>query len=100
MAGSRSPGRSAPPLCGHRRADRNPGHRREANRCGGVTVASGDVVVADEDGVVIVPAARGAEILADARAKLAQEASETLDAWETAHRAKVEAALHAGGFTG
>ena len=66
--------------------------------CGGVTVRPGDVVVADEDGVAVVPAARAAEVLADARALLAKEAAETLDAWEAAHRARVEKLLAERGF--
>ncbi|WP_018353634.1 RraA family protein [Longispora albida] len=69
-------------------------------RCGGVTVAPGDIVVADEEGVVAVPAARAAEILAVAQAKLAKEAAESLSDWEAAHRAKVDKALAGLGFTG
>lgn len=69
-------------------------------RCGGVEVEAGDVVVADEEGVVVVPAARAEEVLAGARAKLAQEAAETLDEWEAAHRAKIDRILAEGGFEG
>ncbi|MFJ9695883.1 RraA family protein [Kitasatospora sp. NPDC101183] len=68
--------------------------------CGGVTVGAGDVVVADEEGVVVVPAARRAEVLAAARAKLAKEAAETLDDWEAAHRARIDRSLAELGFTG
>lgn len=67
-------------------------------RCGGVTVAPGDVVVADEEGVVVAPYARSEQALCDARAKAAQEASESLDTWEQAHRARIDAILAAGGF--
>jgi regulator of RNase E activity RraA len=35
--------------------------------CDGVPVAAGDVIVADEDGVVVVPRARAAEILVAAQ---------------------------------
>ncbi|WBO65445.1 RraA family protein [Streptomyces camelliae] len=69
-------------------------------RCGGVRVESGDVVVADEEGVVVVPAARAEEVLRAARAKLAKEAEETLDDWEKAHRARIDELLAAGGFEG
>jgi 4-hydroxy-4-methyl-2-oxoglutarate aldolase len=41
--------------------------------CGGVTVNAGDVVVADNDGVVIVPRARAAEIAEKAQERAAKE---------------------------
>ena len=69
-------------------------------RCGGVRVEAGDVVVADEEGVVAVPAARRSDVLAAARAKLAKEAAETLDAWEAAHRARIDEILAEAGFEG
>ena len=69
-------------------------------RCGGVRVEPGDVVVADEEGVVAVPRGRAGQVLGDARAKLAKEAAETLDGWESAHRARIDRLLAEGGFTG
>ncbi|MFE2418741.1 RraA family protein [Streptomyces hokutonensis] len=66
--------------------------------CGGATVHAGDIVVADEEGIVVVPGDRQAEILAGARARLAKESAETLDDWEKAHRARVDELLRAGGF--
>jgi 4-hydroxy-4-methyl-2-oxoglutarate aldolase len=65
-------------------------------RCGGVSVGAGDVVVADEDGVVVVPAARANRVLEDARAKLHREAGESLDAWEEAHRRRIDELLEDG----
>jgi regulator of RNase E activity RraA len=61
--------------------------------CGGVTVRPGDLVLADEDGVAVVPASEAESILADARAILAKEAAQTLDEWEAEHRARVEKLL-------
>jgi 4-hydroxy-4-methyl-2-oxoglutarate aldolase len=72
----------------------------EPVRCGGVTVLAGDVVVADEEGVVVVPGARAPQLLTDARARQAREAGESLDAWEAAHRARIEQILADKGFTG
>ncbi|MFG2848334.1 RraA family protein [Kitasatospora sp. NPDC048296] len=69
-------------------------------RCGGVLVAPGDIVVADEEGVVVVPAADRAKVLDAARTKLAKEAAETLDGWEAAHRARIDRSLAELGFTG
>ncbi|MEU3333444.1 RraA family protein [Streptomyces sp. NPDC002144] len=68
--------------------------------CGGVRVSAGDVVVADEEGVVAVPAARLDEILTAARAKLAKEAAESLDEWESAHRSRIDKILAEQGFEG
>ncbi|MFF7858132.1 RraA family protein [Streptomyces sp. NPDC007904] len=72
----------------------------EPVRVGGVLVHPGDIVVADEEGIVVVPAARREEILAAARAKLTEEAAQSLDTWEENHRARVEKALRDQGFTG
>ncbi|MEV3913521.1 MULTISPECIES: RraA family protein [Streptomyces] len=69
-------------------------------RCGGVRVEAGDMVVADEEGVVVVPAARRSDVLAAARAKLTKEEAETLDAWESAHRARIDEILAEAGFEG
>jgi regulator of RNase E activity RraA len=67
-------------------------------RCGGVQVAAGDVVVADEEGIVVVPAARQERVLEVARARVAKDASQSLDAWEAAHRARIEAILRDKGY--
>jgi regulator of RNase E activity RraA len=66
-----------------------------AVRCGGIGVATGDVVVADEEGVVVVPAGRRDQVLADARAKQAKDDAESLDDWAAAHAAKINAILAA-----
>jgi 4-hydroxy-4-methyl-2-oxoglutarate aldolase len=67
-------------------------------RCGGVTVEPGDVVVADEEGIVVVPRARAREILDRAQAKVDADAALDLDAWERRHRAAVEKALESKGY--
>lgn len=69
-------------------------------RVGGVGVHPGDIVVADEEGIVVTPAARQDEILRAALDKLAKEAGESLDAWEEQHRGRIEEALRGLGFTG
>ncbi len=69
-------------------------------RCGGVAVAPGDIVVADEEGIVVVPAARAEAVLQAALARAAKEAAEPLDAWEAAHRARIEEILRKKGVTG
>ena len=67
-------------------------------QCGGITVSPGDVVVADEEGIVAVPRARTEDVLAKARARVDADAKLSLDDWERRHRAAVEKALEAKGY--
>jgi regulator of RNase E activity RraA len=67
-------------------------------RCGGVTVGAGDIVVADEEGIVVVPIARREQVLSDAQTKVAREAGHSLEAWETAHRSRIDSILAQHGF--
>jgi regulator of RNase E activity RraA len=69
-------------------------------RCGGVHVNAGDIVVADEEGIVVTPSARQEQVLRDAQAKLAKEANESLDEWEAAHHARIDKILGENGFDG
>jgi regulator of RNase E activity RraA len=69
-------------------------------RCGGVLVAPDDVVVADEEGIVVVPSARLARVLAAAQQRAQKDALETLEAWEAAHRQRIDSILQSKGFTG
>jgi regulator of RNase E activity RraA len=72
---------------------KTPGPLNVRVRCGGIEVGPGDVVVADEEGIVVVPASRAEEVLAAAGRKLAADDAETLDEWEAAHRAKIDKLL-------
>ncbi len=62
-------------------------------RCGGVLVNPGDLIVADADGVAVVPRDRQDEIVRQALAKAEQEDSQSLDDWEAAHRARIDQIL-------
>lgn len=68
--------------------------------CGGVTVAPGDIVVADEEGIVVVPSAQMVAVLTRAQAKAAKDEAETLDDWEAAHRARIDEILRRKGYAG
>jgi 4-hydroxy-4-methyl-2-oxoglutarate aldolase len=68
--------------------------------CGGVTVAPGDLIVADEEGIVVVPQAEQSAVLVAARKRAAADAAQTLDAWEKDHRQRIDEALTAQGFKG
>lgn len=69
-------------------------------RCGGVLVSPGDIVVADEEGIVVVPFAKKEAVLKAARARAEKDAATTLEAWEAAHCAKIEEILRKKGFSG
>lgn len=77
-----------------------PGEIGGSIMCGGVRVNPGDVVVADEDGIVVVPRARAETVLKNTRARVAQETAESLPEWERKHRARVENTLRAHGYLG
>lgn len=72
---------------------KGPGTLGETVTCGGVSVAPSDIVVADEEGIVVVPAAEAARVLAAAEAKAAKDAATTLEAWGRDHRERIEAIL-------
>ncbi|HET7013155.1 MAG TPA: RraA family protein [Streptosporangiaceae bacterium] len=65
----------------------------EPVRCGGVPVRPADLVVADEDGVVVVPHGQQDDILRQAIAKAEQEDTQSLDEWEANHRARIDQVL-------
>jgi regulator of RNase E activity RraA len=72
---------------------KGPGSLGESVTCGGVSVAPGDIVVADEEGIVVVPVAEAARLLAAAEAKAAKDAAMTLDTWARDHSERIEAIL-------
>lgn len=67
-------------------------------RCGGVHVEAGDIVVADEEGVVVVPSSQSDGVLSRVQAREAKDADETLETWEAAHRVRTESILRSKGF--
>lgn len=56
----------------------------------GVTVNTGDIIVADNDGVAVIPQARAEEALAIAIKRRDKDASQTLDEWQANHKANVD----------
>ncbi len=67
-------------------------------RCGGVQVSPGDIVVADEEGIVVVPLADAERVLKAAQARAAKDAAETLESWEAVHHARIDDILRKKGF--
>jgi 4-hydroxy-4-methyl-2-oxoglutarate aldolase len=68
--------------------------------CGGVGVDPGDIVVADEEGLAVVPGARSEQVLQEALDQQEKEDRQSLDAWEETHRALVERLLAEKGQSG
>jgi regulator of RNase E activity RraA len=66
--------------------------------CGGVHVALGDVVVADEEGIVVLPAADATTLLARAVQADQDERATTLDDWIDEHRTRIAGLLEEYGY--
>ena len=66
--------------------------------CGGVAVNSGDILVADEEGIAVIPIAKSEEVYEIALARSKKEESESLAEWQSRHKAKVEEILSLKGF--
>ena len=61
--------------------------------CGGVTVAPGDMVIADEEGIVVLPKAQTADLLAKAQARAKKEDETTLEQWVKNHKERIDEAV-------
>ena len=61
--------------------------------CGGVSVSPGDIVIADEEGVAVVPVREIESRHTAAAARAAKDATQRHDEWEKSHRASVMAIL-------
>lgn len=62
-------------------------------QCGGVKVHAGDIVVADEEGIAIIPQDKKEEVYQIALARNKKDASMTLEQWQAEHHAKVSQIL-------
>ena len=75
-----------------------PGEINHPIRCGGVVVHPGDVVIADDEGIVVVPLAKAEEVLKKAQVKADADSKTSLEGWEKNHRSKIDATLKAKGY--
>lgn len=66
--------------------------------CGGVTVFPGDMVIADEEGIAVVPKQQLEQVWQIAKARTEKDSAESLENWGTNHRAKIENLLQQKGF--
>ncbi|PKH03129.1 diguanylate cyclase [Psychromonas sp. MB-3u-54] len=63
--------------------------------CGGVKVCTGDIIVADIEGIAVIPKTKALATYQAAKAKVELENSMTLADWEAGHRLKVQQAIEA-----
>ena len=77
-----------------------PGSLQSTIVCGGVQVNAGDIVVADEEGIAVIPAAQQESVWEMAKRRAEKDEAQVLEDWEVAHRARVEKGLQGMGFEG
>ena len=57
--------------------------------CGGVTVHPGDIVVADEEGIAVIPVDKADDVYQVALARMKKDTSMSLQDWQAEHQQKV-----------
>ncbi|MBW8190525.1 RraA family protein [Neiella marina] len=62
-------------------------------QCGGVSIRTGDIMVADREGIVAIPKADASSVWQQAKQKYELETRMTLAEWQTQHETKVTQAL-------
>ncbi|MBT3133924.1 RraA family protein [Alteromonas sp. ALT199] len=67
--------------------------------CGGVVVNAGDIIVADEEGIAVIPKAQALEAFVIAQKRAHKDASMSLEQWQAEHSEKVESILTKLGFS-
>lgn len=66
--------------------------------CGGVKVDSGDIIVADEEGIAALPKLSADQSLDIAQKRARKDSSMSLDEWQAEHFSKVESCLQKLGY--
>jgi regulator of RNase E activity RraA len=66
--------------------------------CGGVVVAPGDIVIADEEGIVVLPKAQAEALRAKAQARADKDATTSLEDWVKAHKERIDEAVRTLGI--
>ena len=68
-------------------------------QCGGVTVNAGDYIVADEDGIAVIPKDKLTEVYKLAKARTDKDAEMNLSDWQAQHSKKIESKLQELGYS-
>ncbi|WP_104399762.1 RraA family protein [Vibrio penaeicida] len=61
--------------------------------CGGITVNNGDIIVADQEGIVVIKPEDSQSILAKVKEKVRNENNQTLKEWQSEHQQKITSIL-------
>jgi 4-hydroxy-4-methyl-2-oxoglutarate aldolase len=67
--------------------------------CGGVTIYAGDYIVADEDGIAVIPKDKLTEVYELAKVRTDKDAAMNLAEWEAQHSKKIESKLQELGYS-
>ena len=65
----------------------------QAIKCGGVSVNPKDVVVADEEGIAVIPKAQLVEVFLIAKKRTEKDAATSLEQWREGHEKKIKEIL-------
>ena len=71
----------------------------EVIHCGGAKVNGGDIVIADEEGIAIVPKASAEQVYAIAKARTDKDAATSIDDWQMEHQQKVQSIVQKLGYS-
>ena len=74
------------------------GTLKQPINCGGVKVNQGDIIVADSEGIAVIPSSEQEKVYEIANNRTKKEESETLESWQAQHRTKIERILKEKGF--
>lgn len=74
------------------------GTLKEPIICGGVSINCGDIIIADEEGIAVIPQEQQEQVYEIAHARAIKDAAETLENWEQQHQAKIEQILRSNNF--
>lgn len=89
--------RGAMPIPGKKNG---PGTLQSTIVCGGVQVDAGDIVVADEEGIAVIPLAQKESVWEIATRRAEKDEARSLEDWQLEHQAKVEKKLKEIGLAG
>lgn len=69
------------------------GETKTAIQCGGITVNHGDIVVADEEGIIVIKPDEAQTLFNQTQEKAMKEAQQSLEEWQIAHEKKITSLL-------